>query len=73
MRTVTIIFDRAWPGSPENVAAGQTVTVSNAPGCLLRDMAGNTLATPFTAPDDMLVKLDCVTYTAPVTATIEIG
>lgn len=73
MKTVTILFNRAWPGNPENVSAGQTVTVRNAPGCLLRDMDGNTLSTPFTAPTDMLVNLDCVTYTAPVTATLEIG
>jgi hypothetical protein len=72
MKTVTIIFDRTWPGNPENVAAGETVSVRNAPGCLLRDMAGNTLSTPFTAPSDMYVRLDCVTYTGPATATLEI-
>jgi hypothetical protein len=73
MTTVNITFDRAWPGHPMKVPAGATVTVTNAPGCTLRNMAGDALALPYTAPSDTIVKLDCDTYTAPITATLEIG
>jgi hypothetical protein len=74
MTTISITFAHgAMPGHPVEIKAGSIVTVANAPGCTLRNMAGDTLATPYTAQTDTVVKLDCVTYTAPVTATLEIA
>ncbi len=74
----TITFAHgAQSGHPHNVSAGQTVTATMPAGCVL--MAGQDpaamqqVAQPYVAPVDGYVSIDCVTYTAPVTDTLEIA
>jgi hypothetical protein len=80
MIVVTTIYRMAWPGSPAPASAGQTVSATIPAGCVLRrstdlqtwdDVA---TAVPFTHTGaDAHYRIDCVTYTAPVTATLSIG
>lgn len=76
MTTITITFDRVWPGHPLTLSAGQTITADAPAGCQLRRQAGgqwHDIASPFTAAEPSVVRLDCDTYVGtPITATLEI-
>lgn len=78
MTTVTIHFGHgAMAGHPHTLPAGTEVVADLPAGCVMR--AGNTMqslaivSSPYTLPADGIVRVDCDTYTAPVTATLEIG
>lgn len=76
MTTITITFDRVWPGHPFTLSAGQAVAVTAPAGCQLRRRVGDgwqDVASPFTAAEPSVVRLDCDTYAGtPITATLEI-
>lgn len=75
MSTITATYDRVWDGHPINLSHGQTISVENMSGLSLKALAGETwrsVSSPYTADADCLVRLDCVTYTSPVTAVLSI-
>lgn len=76
MSTLTITFDRVWPGHPITLSAGQTITAEAPSGCHLRSRIGvdwQDVASPFTATDTSVIRLDCDTYEGtPKIATLTI-
>ena len=74
MTTITVTFDRVWSGHPFTLSAGQTITATAPAGCQLRRRVSGEwqdVASPFTAAEPSVVRLDCDTYAGtPITATL---
>lgn len=76
MTTITITFDRAWPGHPITLSAGQTITATAPAGCQLRRRVSGEwqdVASPFTAAEPSVVRFDCDIHNGTLMqATLEI-
>ena len=80
MKTVSVEFTSACIGMPLPASAGDQVAATIPAGCVLRTSANLVhwfdvaTSVPFVHQDDACsYRIDCVTYTGPVTATLEIS
>ncbi len=79
MKFVEYEFHQAGPGFPLLAESGETVAADVPTGCVLRKSTNlvdwqDVASHSFThIGPDTTYRIDCVTYTVPVTATLEIG